>query len=291
MAIEPMRPANHPLQRALSAVGVILALLLGHPSRVNAGEPDGNKLVTVSILADTAAIEPARPFRLAVRLKVEPGWHIYWLNPGDSGVPTSIDWKLPAGFSAGPLQWPAPHAFDVPGGMVNYGYENEVLLFATVTPPATLDSHNMKFSAEVSWLVCTDEQCLPGGGGASVALAGGKAAPSDGYDVVERWAKTVPVPADHSPDVSRIDFGDGQTLAVSWATPVKDVQWFPLTTDQVTAAPAKITGDARQTVVHVVTNAADGKSLPQGSKSVLAYTNAKGERRGLLVDFPRAGGE
>lgn len=272
-------------------VGLILALVFGHSSRVHATEPDGNRLVTVSMLSDTVAIEPAKPFRLAVRLKIEPGWHIYWVNPGDSGVPTSIEWNLPTGFTVGPLQWPAPNAFDVPGGMVNYGYEDEVLLFATVTPPTTLDSKNLQFSAEVAWLVCTDEQCLPGSGGASVALPAGKATASDAHAAVDRWAKAVPVAADDSPDVSRIDFGADGTLSVAWATPVKEVQWFPLPSDQVAPRPAKLTGDARQTVVQVAANAPEGKSTPQGSKSVLAYTNAQGERRGLLVDFPRAGGE
>jgi thiol:disulfide interchange protein DsbD len=60
------------------------------------------------------------------------GWHTYWQNPGDSGLPTTIEWKLPAGVTAGPIQWPAPHALPA-GPLVNYGYEGEVYLPTTLT--------------------------------------------------------------------------------------------------------------------------------------------------------------
>ena len=68
----------------------------------------------------------AQPTTVALRLKMKPGWHVYWQNPGDSGLPTTIDWKLPSGFAAGPIQWPAPHALPA-GPLINYGYEGEVL--------------------------------------------------------------------------------------------------------------------------------------------------------------------
>ena len=77
--------------------------------------------------AAAAAPFPARRSTVALRLKMRDGWHTYWRNPGDSGLPTTLDWKLPAGVKAGPIEWPAPHALPA-GPLVNYGYEGEVLL-------------------------------------------------------------------------------------------------------------------------------------------------------------------
>ncbi len=64
---------------------------------------------------------------VALRLSMEKGWHTYWRNPGDSGLPTTLEWKLPAGVEAGPIEWPAPHVLPA-GPLVNYGYDGEVLL-------------------------------------------------------------------------------------------------------------------------------------------------------------------
>ncbi len=92
--------------------------------------------------------------------KLEPGWHIYWENAGDAGEPPSIDWTLPKGVTAGPLQFPAPTRLPV-GPLMDYGYESDVLLpfRLHVAPqarpgPAVLD-------AKVSWLVCSSV-CIPG---------------------------------------------------------------------------------------------------------------------------------
>ena len=92
--------------------------------------------------------------------KLQPGWHVYWQNAGDAGEPPAIDWKLPKGLTAGPLQFPAPSRLPV-GPLMDYGYENEVLLLfkldaapAAKTGPATLQAH-------VTWLVCSSV-CIPG---------------------------------------------------------------------------------------------------------------------------------
>ena len=80
---------------------------------------------------------PGEPLTVALRLAIAKGWHTYWRNPGDSGLPTTLAWKLPAGVAAGPIEWPAPRALPV-GPLVNYGYEGEVLHLVTLTPTGRL---------------------------------------------------------------------------------------------------------------------------------------------------------
>src|SRR6266581_2244844 len=83
--------------------------------------------VEAELVADQTALVPGQPLTVALRLSMDRGWHSYWQNPGDSGLPTTIAWKLPGGVTAGPILWPAPSELRA-GPLMNYGYESEVLL-------------------------------------------------------------------------------------------------------------------------------------------------------------------
>ena len=92
--------------------------------------------VTARIVSDASAIDRASSFRLGVELVPEPGWHVYWRNPGEAGLATEVVFELPAGFAADQLQWPVPVVFEQPGGLIGYGYKKPVVLAATVTSAA-----------------------------------------------------------------------------------------------------------------------------------------------------------
>ena len=96
---------------------------------------NGQQLVKPELIADVQKIEPGQKFRLGVWYRIQPNWHIYWKYAGDAGIPTQIDWQLPDGFHAGPLQWPLPTRDQEPGGLEVFDYSNEVLLFAEVQAP------------------------------------------------------------------------------------------------------------------------------------------------------------
>ena len=97
-----------------------------------------------------------RPFLAAVEVDTDPHWHVYWRNPGDSGIPTTIAWKAPKGWRVEPLEEPTPRRF-APGGVAAYGYEGKTLFLARVTPSTTPGL----LSASVKWLVCANA-CVPG---------------------------------------------------------------------------------------------------------------------------------
>ena len=108
------------------------------------------------LVADVAAVVPGRPFKLAVHFKMVDGWHVYWLNPGDSGTEPQITWKLPDGFTVGAPEWPVPQRFDKPP-FATFGHENELLLAHRVSVPDTVATGStLTFEAEVSWLVCKE---------------------------------------------------------------------------------------------------------------------------------------
>src|SRR3989440_1234575 len=91
--------------------------------------------VEAELVAERASVQPGKPALVGLKLRMEPQWHTYWKNPGDSGLPTRLQWTLPPGWKAGEIQWPYPKPLPV-GPLMNYGYEDEVVLLAELTPPA-----------------------------------------------------------------------------------------------------------------------------------------------------------
>jgi len=118
--------------------------------------------VSPSLVAADTTAQPGRPITVALRLVHAPHWHTYWLFPG-TGLPTTIKWTLPAGWKAGEIQWPAPRVLrDSKQNIVGNGYEGELFLPITLTPPADAPSGTRsEVQATVDWLMCADI-CIPG---------------------------------------------------------------------------------------------------------------------------------
>ena len=115
--------------------------------------------VEAELVAERAAIAPGQTVTVALVQRIIPHWHTYWLNPGESGLPTEIAWTLPEGWAAGPIQWPTPQRIPV-GPLVNYGYEDLAVLLVDVTAPAGAKAGMAHLKAEANWLVC-EEICVP----------------------------------------------------------------------------------------------------------------------------------
>src|SRR5262245_4045550 len=139
------------------ALACVFQLLGGARSSVAASE---GPRVQVELLSDVAAVVPGQPFWVALRQRIAPGWHTYWMNPGDSGEPPRIEWDLPSGFRAGEFAWPFPERIAA-GPAMTYGYSGEVVLPMAMTPPANLlPGKVVSLRGRASWLVC-EKICIP----------------------------------------------------------------------------------------------------------------------------------
>ena len=119
--------------------------------------------VTVQAMAEREAVVPGGELNLLISVKPDKEWHVYWQNPAGTGMPTSIEWSLPAGFKAGRTQYPVPVAhFDKELEETSYILEGESLFLTTVTVPADIPpGKDVSLTAKVSWLACKKE-CIPG---------------------------------------------------------------------------------------------------------------------------------
>jgi thiol:disulfide interchange protein DsbD len=147
--------------RTLTMPFTAMLLLLASPvSPVAAADTLPAGPGRADLLSDRAAIAAGSPFTLALRMTLPEGWHTYWRNPGDAGAPVQVTWRLPAGFTASDLRWPAPERF-VSGPIVSFGYQDEAWLLTTITPPAALAAgQTAAIAAAADWLICA-KICVP----------------------------------------------------------------------------------------------------------------------------------
>jgi thiol:disulfide interchange protein len=145
----------------------------------------------VRLILSAEIARPGDTMLAGVDLKMEPGWHTYWKNPGAAGMATKIEWQLPPGVTAGDIQWPLPEKLP-PAEVTTYGYDDEVVLLVPLKLAANLKSGPLDLKAKVSWLECK-EACIPGSGSVEATLNIGNETKSSADAVtIESWQNKVP---------------------------------------------------------------------------------------------------
>ena len=153
---------------------LLLLFTAAAPVRAMETAPVTTKRTSASLITSSDTVTAGGKVRVALRLKMEDGWHTYWRNPGDAGVPTDIAFTLDRGATAGAIEWPVPSR-QSEGTIITYGYTHEVVLPVTVTAPA--DGGALTGEAKASWLVCK-EICVPEEASFKLNLPAGPGAPS-----------------------------------------------------------------------------------------------------------------
>jgi DsbC/DsbD-like thiol-disulfide interchange protein len=192
-----IRPISLRVARICGSAGVVTVLaLLAIAGCVKAQSSSPNH-AHVTLIAEERAFVPSRPLWVGFLFQLDKGWHVYWQNPGDSGEPPRIEWKLSIGLRAGAIQWPRPVRLGT-GAIIDYGYEDRVLLMAPVdvsSGPGPVT--NATIAAEVKYIVCR-EICIPGKASLSLAipLSGDQAAHLKEWQTIfEQTRSQLPKPA------------------------------------------------------------------------------------------------
>lgn len=197
MASRPMK------RRGPASTLLIVPLLLAQalpafsaPTRGGA-VPAASPLKSVRLVVVEAG-DPG-PATLGFYVELEPGWHLYWANPGDAGLAPNVRWTLPAGFAAGPLRHPVPKK-TVEGGVVSLEHEGPVLILSEISPPSTgFPAGPLKVSAVFEWMACSDV-CITGETAVETILldsrspAAAAGSSASGAALYERFAQRFPRP-------------------------------------------------------------------------------------------------
>jgi thiol:disulfide interchange protein DsbD len=231
------------------ALGITLLLGVANLQAQSTPIPHG----TLELRTENQWIAPGHKFDVGLRFQLEKGWHIYWVNPGDSGEPPRVEWRLPAGLTAGAIEWPTPRRL-ASSSIVDYGYEDAVLLIIPIHAEAGLAAqHTAMLSADVKLLICSHEMCIPGKAQLSLTLPVKSQPPvpdARNSNLFAATRKSFPRPAPGDWRFSVADKSGSFTLTVhtlgqSANRQITRAVFFPLTESQIeNAAPQKFQADA-----------------------------------------------
>lgn len=271
-----MLSQTRPIFPFLLLLGLLLAALL--PARIGHATVRTEN-AEVELVADRAAV-PGSTITVALRLVARPGWHTYWQNPGDTGLPTTIAWTLPEGVTAGTIQWPAPEALPV-GPLVNYGYKGEVWLLTDIAVPAGFTGDTLPIRARADWLIC-EQICVPEGADLDLSvpvLPQGTEAEVDSRHVLgfERSRAALPLPLPEPVIASRA--GDRVELLLPQALNVTQARYFPMEDGvAIAAAPQPFDGGRLEFTAE--------SGFKGGRLGGILVVESDGWRRAYVVDSP-----
>jgi DsbC/DsbD-like thiol-disulfide interchange protein len=190
---------------------------------------------TVDLVAENQWIAPGRRTYFGLNFQLEKGWHIYWINPGDSGQPPRVQWHLPDGLSVGEIEWPAPRRLGT-STIVDFGYDGAVMLLVPVRASSTLPVRQVaRIVAELSVLVCR-EICVPGRTQISLSLPIESTAPEPdtrGSELFTAARKSLPRKPPDDWKFTVNNKKDSFILIANFGRQVTRAAFFPLAESQI----------------------------------------------------------
>jgi len=229
------------------------------------------------------AAETARPgdtVMAGIHLHMDPGWHTYWRNSGQSGIPTSNNWQLPKGVTVGEIQWPVPDKLPELE-LTTYNYEKDVVLLVPLKLASDLPPGPLEIKDKVSWLECKTS-CVPGSATVNATLTiGTESRPSKDAEFIATWQKNLPKSGDAAKARAwweKAATGDVRPLILEWTSlaATTEADFFPDSNEQFEVQPAseKLPSDAGKIRLRAKVKKSSGEWPKQIS--------------GLLVEQPKA---
>lgn len=271
--------------------GILVAMLLAAAAALGFTAPASAQVTASSphaegtILLERSAATPGDTFLGALRLKMADGWHVYWINPGDSGLPPTATWASSPEVTAGEFRFPTPHAIPL-ATLMNYGYEDEVILpFEVKIAPEAAIGSQLTLGAKFEYLICADI-CIPEDVTLSISLpvAATPSADEAASSEIAETLPTIPVAltgqavVERSGDTFRIGVVD-DSLASAVAS-AKWIRFFPYGADILHAAPQAVRTGPDGVSVELKANTMFAKPGEQDLGGIIGIETADGKLRG-----------
>jgi thiol:disulfide interchange protein DsbD len=271
--------------------GILVAMLLAAAAALGFTAPASAQVTASSphaegtILLERSAATPGDTFLGALRLKMADGWHVYWINPGDSGLPPTATWASSPEVTAGEFRFPTPHAIPL-ATLMNYGYEDEVILpFEVKIAPEAAIGSQLTLGAKFEYLICADI-CIPEDVTLSISLpvAATPSADAAASSEIAETLPTIPVAltgqavVERSGDTFRIGVVD-DSLASAVAS-AKWIRFFPYGADILHAAPQAVRTGLDGVSVELKANTMFAKPGEQDLGGIIGIETADGKLRG-----------
>ncbi len=242
--------------------------------------------VAVELIPSQMQIKPGQSFQIAIRFKIDPKWHLYWINPGDSGLAPSVQWTLPKGVTiSSKLHFPPPHRLQAAENVESFAYENELILLADAMTDASV-KQNVKIDGKIDWLVCNDV-CIAESANTSVDITIGE--PNALNPNFAQWRSQAATPAkDVKSGVSlNADKSAGYLYAYLPAdqADLSKVDLLPPAVEDAIFDKPAIKTDANGSAITIPFRVLPGMTEPVTGEGMLIRTAADGSRKGELVSY------
>jgi DsbC/DsbD-like thiol-disulfide interchange protein len=271
------------------AIITVLVLAVG---TVAVAQQPPKDLIKTKLVADVTSVVPGNTFTLGVLFEMKPEWHVYWHNPGESGLATTVTFTLPDGVKAGPILYPAPDRFIQPGDILGYGYHGSVLLGAKVTAAKSFSDKTVPITAKVRWLSCKDV-CIPGSADLEWSLPLSAATAPANAAVFTDWEESLPVEAFSAGvqlSVSGTLPGDGSAgefaVRLDFSNSPAKLEWFPYTVRglRITEEAVKVEGTSAE--IRFKAALMKGHELSSRELGSVVTYDSGGEHMALRVAIP-----
>lgn len=234
--------------------------------------------IELELLSSVQTVAPGETFDLALRLVPNDDWHIYWKNPGDTGLPTKVGWQENALLSFSDLQWSAPSRADYQG-FINYGYYGETYLFSQVSVSEEAEiGQPLQLGVKVEWLIC-EEICIPGNATLDLHLeVAEQSAQAPWYRQVEHARSLLPQYLGKLPGSYRTD--NGFQVSIELPDGLQDLQptgFFPISAKLVDNLPTPSLSKPQSNTLLINTdNALNGAGYPEKFEGLLQFEDSQG---------------
>ena len=211
------------MNRLLASCAFLLVLVTGC-TRSTPQQPAHSR---ASLVVEQLAITPGSKVNVGVQFQIDPGWHIYWQNPGDSGEPPRMQWQLPAGVTAGELEWPTPIRLTTTAG-TDFGYQGTTVLLSSLQIAMTPMPGTITVGGDLRWLVCHDI-CVPQSAhlDAPIRIASATSINDSVHQLLQSAAERLPVPLPASYRPEATSSRDGFRLTLTSNKPITGAEFFP----------------------------------------------------------------
>lgn len=260
----------------LRSLLIALAVLLPGSAASAQLPRQGQNAIAARLVAETDAPAAGDAVTLALVMTPDKGWHGYWKNPGDAGVAPRIDWSLPAGVTAGPIQYPVPERLII-AGLMNYVYEGPYAqLIELKVPPALAAGTRLPLRARLDYLACTDEICVPETANVALDLTVGSPGSTPARQAqFDNYRSALPRPLGNE---GRFEDANGRfrlAVPVPASLEVSEVYFYPVTDGALDYAAAQIVSRSGDYLI-VETDAAEGTASLGAVEGVLAIGGEQG---------------
>ncbi len=248
----------------------------------------------VTLLSEAKSVQPGVPFTVGALMKMDRGWHTYWKNPGESGLPTEIAWKLPEGFTAGEIQWPLPHKYNESGDVLTYGYEDETMLLVEITPPSNLTAGStVMLKAEISWLEC-EKLCVPGEASVQLQLPV-TSSPSEKHhqDLFEKYRQQIPGQFTSTGEFALSSEAKNGIVTLALSAQGKKLvksdivpDFYPESLEPITVSRTTVTGNNSSVQLTVRLSSEEKVAGPKTLKGVVVYQLVGEAKKASSIEIP-----